>query len=580
MGLLRKILLVFFFLASIFARSQTPMAPVTTAASVTNATTTPGGTVVPVTVTGFTDIGNCYLTLQYNRSDYLSYVSAIPNPAFTGMTVTNTQIQGLQWQIVISWSGSNGITLPDLTHLVDLVFTYYKESCLLSWTRGSCSYEKYAGGAFINCIDTPSSKYYITGGVSNRGAPVTILPVVSNATPGSCSLPIKVTNFNKIASISLLLKYDPAVLSYVSYVPNNALGSMGVYNNTNNGQVLIYWYYMSYPTLGVTLPDGSTMLTLNFTYSNTTKGYSALNWVIDKENGINCSYGDTAGSVLIDSPSKNYFINGLIYGSSQYSPQTWLPSIANATAGSISVPVDVSGFTNVNSFTLSFTYKSAVMTYGSFVQNPALTGTMIVTNNTPDTSGNRKLVMTWTGSSPQSLPAGSSLCTLNFTYISGASTLGWVTDASSCRFNDASGNAYYDLPKSNYYSNGMVTAHPAPLTAAWYGTGTIGQSVFIPVNVWHYSNIGSFNLTLFYDPGVLTYQSASLEPPLGGTFTPTNTEPGSLVLAWNGPAGSFPDSSDLVNLMFTYHGGNTPLAWYTAGTSCQYAEGASLACAL
>jgi PKD repeat protein len=122
----------------------------------------------------------------------------------------------------------------------------------------------------------------------------------------------------------------------------------------------------------------------------------------------------------------------------------------------------------------------------------------------------------------------------------------------------------------------MVASHPAPLTAAWYGTGTIGQSVFIPVNVWHYSNIGSFDLTLFYDPGVLTYSSASLEPPLGGTFTPTNTEPGSLVLAWSGPAGSYPDSSDLVNLMFTYHGGNTPLAWYTAGTSCQYAEGAAL----
>jgi hypothetical protein len=551
-----------------------PNAPVTTAASVTNATTVPGGVIVPVTVNGFIDIGYCKLTLTYNPA-VITYVSSAPNPAFTGMTVTNTS-----GTLVITWTGSSGITLPDLTHLVDLVFTYSSSTTFLNWRADgiNCIYKQFAGGLYTTCFDQPYSIHYINGGVSNRGAPVTYAPVIANATPGTCSIPVKVNNFNGIAGISLTLEYDSTVLTFLNTYTFNPLLAGGyisvgtVPGAPGKKNIQIGWF--NFPA--VTLPDGSTILTLNFSYSNTTAGYSTLNWIDDPAAGFTCAYADGNGVTLMNSPMGNYYKNGLVYSSGQYSPQTWLPAITNASAGSISVPVNVSGFTNVSSFTLSFNYKSTAMTYGSFVQNSSLPGTVIVTNNSPDTSGNRKLVMTWTGSSTQSLPAGSSLVTLNFTYISGASTLGWVTDSNSCRFNDANGNAYYDLPKSNYYRNGMVTYHPAPLTAAWYGTGTIGQTVTIPVNVWHYFNIGSFSLTLDYDPGVLTYQSASLVPPLDGTFTPTNPEPGSLVLAWTGTAATLPDSSDRINLTFIYNGGDTPLEWYTPGAFCNYAEGNAL----
>jgi len=292
------------------------------------------------------------------------------------------------------------------------------------------------------------------------------------------------------------------------------------------------------------------------------------------ENGPSCEYDDDANNPLIDSPSKNYYKNGIVFSSSQYAPQTWLPSIPNAVpAGSFSVPVYVSGFTNIKSFTQSFKYDPAVMSYTGFSQDPLLSGAVNVTDNAADANGKKKIVMTWTGSSPQSVPDGDPLVKINFNYISGASSLTWDTNPDSCRYNDVNGNAYYDLPKSTYYRNGMVASHPAPLTAAWNATGTTGLPVTIPVLVWHFSTIGAFNFTLDYDPGVLTYQSAALVPPLGGTFTPVSVEPGRLTLAWSGTAASLADSSNLVNLTFLYNGGNSPLAWYATGTACGSAEG-------
>jgi hypothetical protein len=555
------------------ARSQTPQAPVTTAASLTDANTLPGGISVPVTVTGFIDISYCKLTLGY-QTGTLTYVNAIQNAAFTGMTVTNS-VAGSNGTIVISWTGtSNGISLPDLTHLVDLVFTYTSGTSWLSWTTGAanCMYKKYAGGARTICLDTPYSKYYIDGGVSSRGGPITYAPVVSNATPGSISIPVKVKNFTSISSMTLYLEYDPVVLTFISATYNPALG--GTYIGTVPGisgkmNVLIGWFNLP----AVTLPDGSTLFTLNFSFSNLSGGFSTLNWIEDPANGFICEYADGTGAVLIDSPYNDYYKNGLVYSSTQYSPQTWLPAVTNPIpSGSFSVPVNVSGFTNIKSFTQSFKYDPAVMTYTGCAQNPSL-GSVNVTDNAPDANGKKKIVMAWTGASPQSLTDGSALVTLNFTYNSGASSLAWDTHPDSCRFNDANGNAYYDLPKSNYYRNGMVASHPAPLMAAWNATGTAGLPVTIPVLAWHYSNIGTFNFTLDYDPGVLTYQSAALVAPLGGTFIPTNVEPGRLTLAWTGTAVSLPDSSNLVSLTFIYNGGNSPLAWYTAGTSCTSSEG-------
>ncbi|MCK7539606.1 MAG: hypothetical protein MZV63_56200 [Marinilabiliales bacterium] len=118
------------------------------------------------------------------------------------------------------------------------------------------------------------------------------------------------------------------------------------------------------------------MFTVGFNYT-TSNGisFSELNWI---DLGGSCQYSDGSYSVPYDSPTSQYYKNGLV--SSGLSPKTYLPVITNAGAGALVVPITVDGFTNkIASITLLFEYDPAVIMYaGTFVKNPLLSGTMYV----------------------------------------------------------------------------------------------------------------------------------------------------------------------------------------------------------
>ena len=554
-------------------------APITTVGAITNATTGFGGVIVPVTVVNFVSIGWIKLTLTYDTTK-VKYVSFTPDPAFPGMTVTYFPgTNNPTAKIVISWIATTNITLPDQTHLLDLTYTYLTATAPLTWSTSgtNCQYKRYVSGSTYTLLtDSPKSAFYINGGISNRAAPVTIAPVIANAITGDYPIPITVYNFTNIGSFYLILEYDAATMTYLNNYTLNPDLPCGIAIGTQisqNGKMLLTmsWYCLS--VSGSSLPDGSTLISLDFHYTNVagSGSYSTLNWY---QGGPPCSYHDVLSSIkLIDFPTADYYKNGLIHSSGHYAPQTWLLLDTNAIPGSLSLPVITNNFTDVQSFRLSFNYDPTVMTYNGFTPNPSLGDSMTVVNNAPDGSGKRKLAISWNGTSLQALTDGSTLVTLNYTYISGTSALAWVTDTASCRFNEANGNAYYDLPKSDYYRDGVVTSHAAPITAAWYSIGVVNQTVTVPVKVYHFSNIGSFSLTMDYDPGVLTYLSADPHPSIGGSFTASPQGTGRILLAWSGDPASLTDSSNLLNVSFTYLGNTSPLAWYTAGTSCKYTEG-------
>jgi len=542
-------------------------APVTSIGIVTDATT--GTVTVPVTVTGFIDVGQFRLTLTY-KTTCITYVSYTSNPVFTGITVTHS-VTGTTGKLVIDWPGvAANYTMPDLTHILDISFNYITSTSYLSWAYVSpniCRYRTYSGGSYITLSDSPKRNFYKHGGIGDRGAPVTTAPVISNAVPGNIDVPVTVTDFNSIQAFNLALEYDQSVLTYQGALPNPAL-SGSFYTGSQMGpngkmMVTVLWTGLS------TLPDGSTLYTINFTYSNTNGSYSTLNWY---DAGPDCEFSATDNK-LIDMPAGDYYYNGLIF--TQYAPKVWLPSITDAVPfDDITIPVQTMDFSDIYSFTLSYEYDTAALTYTGFTPDTALSG-MTVVNNTPAGS-KRKLVISWTGADSKSLPDGSSIATLDFTYKTASTDLAWVVnDATSCRFNDSDGHAYYDLPKSDYYTNGLVASQLAPLTAAWYASPAAGEQVIVPVKVYRFTNIGLFNLTLDYDPGVLTYQSALLVPSIGGTFTSSSPGAGRIIMGWDGTAASLPDESDLINLTFIYNGGASPLAWYDNGTSCRYAAGST-----
>jgi hypothetical protein len=160
-------------------------APITSIGIITNATTTPGATVVPITVKDFESIGAFTITLRY-RKQFGTYVSATPNAAFPGMTVSHS-ISGNYGNLIINWPQTpGGVTLPDETHLLDLNFTYISGNCHVMWlftTGNVCQYKKYSNGSYIILNDYPKQSYFINGGFSNRGAPELFLPVIQNPTP-------------------------------------------------------------------------------------------------------------------------------------------------------------------------------------------------------------------------------------------------------------------------------------------------------------------------------------------------------------------------------------------------------------
>jgi hypothetical protein len=161
---------------------------------------------------------------------------------------------------------------------------------------------------FYNLILTLTGTFLLGFGmISNaQNAPVTTCATVSASSPGPVNVPVTVTGFTNIGAVSLTLDYDYSVVHFVQGLPNPALpGFLTGDQNLGNGyhRISMGWFGSAN-----TLPDGSTIMTLNFDYIS---GNSTLTWY---DNGSSCEYADPMGNVLIDIPQATYFINGYICG--------------------------------------------------------------------------------------------------------------------------------------------------------------------------------------------------------------------------------------------------------------------------
>jgi|GEM_PF-2013573 len=550
----------------VFFGGRAQNAPVTKAGSITNAV--PGTISIPVTVSNFINIGGITLTLDYDPA-VLSFMGATNNAAFSGMNVTaNTP-----GRILIGWvSVSGGTTLPDMTHMVDISFTYISGTSALTWYNngGTCEFTNYASGIVLN--DLPTSSYYVNGIVTDHTAPLTIAPVITQVSGTSVTVPVTVSNFTNIKTISLSLEYDPFVLTFQNATANSVFDGGMVVSSliSTGGKRKIIMSYMGMPISS--LPDGSHLVDLVFTYSNLNgSNYSELTWI----NGGSSEYTDQFDNTLVDDPTTDYYQNGLV--TSQLAPVTLLPTITNASAGPLNIPVKVIGFKDIKVLSLTFEYNPAVMTYVSNTPNAVFgSGLLVFAQNLPN--GNKKLVMSWLGSVPATIADNGTITILNFTYLSGTTALTWPSGGASCEYADINDNPLWDMPTATHYTNGLVTAHAAPRTKAeTLNMAASGVTVSVPVNVWNFANIGSFTLTLDYDPGVLTYLGNTPNSSLVATLS-VSAASGRIQMGWYYTGApntslSFPDSTTLITLNFTYHGGTSPLIFYNIGGTCEYTEG-------
>ncbi len=291
-------------------RSQT--APTTETSSITDAV--PGDPSVPVevTVSGFQDIGQFHLTLKF-ETDRVQYVSATPNPSLPGMTVTyHPPVTGTQARLVLAWTGAANASLANGSTLAELTFHYVSGTGLLSWayTFGSvCQYKRYSGGLLSPLADLPRHEYYHNGGISDRAAPAVSAPVLADPQPGPLPVPLISEQFTGISSMTLYLEYDPVLLTYQgNFTKNPAFDSNFIVGDQAgmNGmrQLAIQWYGGP-----VSLAEGDTLCTLDFTYNSPSCDASLLTWY---DNGPSCEFSDANGQVLIDMPRAEYYADGLL----------------------------------------------------------------------------------------------------------------------------------------------------------------------------------------------------------------------------------------------------------------------------
>ncbi|MCX6270863.1 MAG: hypothetical protein NTU44_06525, partial [Bacteroidetes bacterium] len=123
--------------------------------------------------------------------------------------------------------------------------------------------------------------------ISKSQSITTTAPTLS-VCPGTTtvSIPITVENLANVASISLTMNYNQAVLSNFAYTTNPALGGGFTVANAVGGQVKAAWFGLS----PITITGTATLFTFTFTYLG---GSSALTW--DLVNEGNCQYSDLLG---------------------------------------------------------------------------------------------------------------------------------------------------------------------------------------------------------------------------------------------------------------------------------------------
>ncbi len=136
-------------------------APITTATIISNPS--PGTVLVPITATGFTDIGAMTLNLEYDPA-IITYVSFTKNALFNSSFVLGDNLgTGGKRILTIQWYGT-AFSLASGSTLFTLNFNYLTAgtSCALKWSDTGPSCE-YADGAGNVLIDMSTSTYYKNG---------------------------------------------------------------------------------------------------------------------------------------------------------------------------------------------------------------------------------------------------------------------------------------------------------------------------------------------------------------------------------------------------------------------------------
>jgi len=146
----------------------------------------------------------------------------------------------------------------------------------------------------------------------------------------------------------------------------------------------------------------------------------------------------------------------------QTAPVTTAGIIGAAYNASVQVPITVTGFDSITACSLRLEYDPAVLTYTGYSNvNSQLSGMLV--NDIAVSASLHKVIIVWSDIDPKTLPSNSKLLDLDFTYLSGTTSLAWNNSANGgadCEYADAIGDPLPDVPTYQFYIDGEVHWQP------------------------------------------------------------------------------------------------------------------------
>ncbi|MCX6258095.1 MAG: hypothetical protein NTW49_09420 [Bacteroidia bacterium] len=331
---------------------------------------------------------------------------------------------------------------------------------------------------------------------------------------GEVTVPVTVTNFTGVASISLVLNFNSSVLTWNGYQNFNSALTSGMYFiNSVNSKVIISWTSVN----PVTLPN-DTLIRLKFI---TNGGTGSLTW--DTQTQGNCEYSNYYGTVLTAS-----FVNGAV------NPGGQIPVITSS-------PVNASVLLGSNaSFQVIATGASSYLWQKSTDNGTSWTN---VTNVAPF--------------------SGATGATLTIT--------GVVMTMSGYRFRCQVGGT---CPPSPVTSDPATLTVVNLITVTAGSVNSCPGSITIPVSVTNAIGVASISLALNYNNQILTFSGVqNINSLFDSEDLYINASNGKVYISYaTYPAVNF-GNSQLFQLLFSYSGGNTTLSWdsQTPG-NCEIAD--------
>ena len=354
--------------------------------SVGSVSTCPGTFSVPVTVTNCNNVGAISLALNYNSS-LVTYVGY--EGAHELFSTGVLRVNAVRGTVYFTWaSGNHAINIGN-DILISFLFKSESGSSSLSWDLSNCEYSDQAGETL------PTS---FSGSNLNIYSP----PIITTHPTDKTIVEGNSTNFSISAS----------------------------------GQGLSYQWQMSQDQ-GIsweTLSNGGH-------YGNVTTRTLNVNNVVASMDGYR--YRCMVSGTCEPSAISNY---------ATLHVEALIPTIVT-TAGSINtcsqiefgIPISVTHCNNVGAISLALAYNTNVMTYTGYEGvNPGLSSGQLQVN-----AANGMVFIAWASIAGANLGDGN-LLTLNFTALSGASSMNWNT--AYCEYANPRGVA---LPAS--YVNGNVS---------------------------------------------------------------------------------------------------------------------------